>query len=225
MVMSEEHDENTGLDFAFFTSEELIDAGWFEATWQSAWQAYPDLGAMVLRYVERATQSLEGLAQPDAIRLHDILRKYPSMWHWVADWWYTKEAVEIIPGLVERFLKLSPVLAGRTPSKAVNTYLREATRCFLYGFFQASIALSRAALEAGVNDHLKWKLLAVPEVDLVEKINQAARFNLLSSHNAVLANEVRTSANAVLHEQPATEQLSFDTLVKARGILLELYAE
>ena len=74
---------------------------------------------------------------------------------------------------MSRFVRLSPVLVGVIPAKEVTVYLREGTRCFIYGFFQASIALCRAALEAGLNDHFQRKTGATPQMDLSGKIKGA----------------------------------------------------
>ena len=57
---------------------------------------------------------------------------------------------------------LKPVLAGQVPSAEVSLYLREATRCYLYGFFQGSTALCRAALEAGINELLQRRFSRTP---------------------------------------------------------------
>jgi len=174
--------------------------------------------------ISRLMQQLEGFAGPEAEKFHEVLSAHPSVWRWTMDWWYCSEAIAAIPKAVERFARLAPLLFRRTPSTEVNTYLREATRCYLWGFLQASVALSRAALEVGLNEHLKRKVLAVPQMDLVDKINQAARLNLMSAASGVAANEVRDLANRVVHQQPASDRSAFDVLAKARGVLLELYS-
>ena len=122
-------------------------------------------------------------------------------------------------------IRLTPVLTEGVPGQEVKIYLREASRCFIYGFFQASIALSRAALEAGLNDHLRKTVGTIPEVDLATKVKKAAEYKLVSAASASLGHAVRISAREVLHQKPANENSAFDTLVQARGFLMELYAE
>lgn len=147
----------------------------------------------------------------------------PESLRWILDDFYTREALAKVPVTVERFLRLGPVLVGIIPSKEVSIYLREASQCFIHGFFQASIALARAAVEAGLNEHLQRRLGAVPGADLVKKIDLAARFKLVTLAGADLGHAVRKNARDVLHRKPAKDGLAFDTIVQARGFLKELY--
>ncbi len=147
-------------------------------------------------------------------------------WYWkrTGDEFYARETVLHLPGMVKRFSRLRPVLVGKLPDRQLTIYLGEATRCFVYGFFQGSIALSRAALEAGLNRHIQLRLGLVPQMELKEKIAKAAQFKLISGGAADLAQRVRMLANQVLHSKPASETLAFDALVGARGVLTEVYA-
>src|SRR5260221_12489044 len=95
--------------------------------------------------------------------------------------YYSRQSVKDVPSIAKRFLRLSPVLVGRVPSDEVSLYLREATQTFIHGFFQASTALSRAALEAGINEHLKVQLGSVPNAELVAKIDQLVRFKAIKA--------------------------------------------
>jgi len=179
---------------------------------------------VVEKLVRSATSSLEGFAPSDAKVLLAFWQRNPETWKWATDDFYSRQCVSEIPKVVRRFLKLSPVLVGRIPSVEVSVYLREATQCFLHGFFQGSTALSRAAMEAGINELLSRQLGAVPSIDLVEKLRQLERFKLLDSHTAREAHEVRKAGGNVLHRSPAPEKLGFEILVKARRVLMKLYA-
>jgi len=174
------------------------------------------------KYLQRTMASLEGFADEEQDFMFEGWTKYRD-WKWVVDDFYTREALGKVPGIIERFLRFRPILAGVIPSDEVSVYLSEATRCFIYGFFQASVALSRTAVEAGLNEHLRRTLGAVPPQDLVDKINCAERFKLVTPHAAQLAHGVRKAARDVLHRKPAKQGLAFDTLVQARGFLKELY--
>jgi len=170
-----------------------------------------------------ATSSLEGFAEPFAERLLGLLEQNRETWQWCADDFYSREIVANIRGIVHRFLRLSPVLVGIIPSKEVAMYLREATRSFIYGFFPGSIALCRAALEAGLSEHMKRRLGSDSTLDLMKKIDAAARLHLISNRDAGLGHAVRKTANDVLHRKPVKERLAFDTIVQTRGFLKELY--
>jgi len=144
-------------------------------------------------------------------------------WKFMGDKFYSREVVEHLPDMVRQFSQLRPVLVGKLPDRQVAIYMREATRCFVYGLFQGSIALSRAALEAGLNRYIEFKLGAVPPMDLKDKIEKAAQFKLIRGETASLGQEVRRLSNQVLHSKPASENMAFDALVAARGVLQELY--
>jgi hypothetical protein len=179
--------------------------------------------AIVQRMIRFAASSLEGFAESAGNKLIDLWRKDPENWRWAVDDYYSREAVDNIRKTVGRFLKLSPVLVGVVPSSEVNIYLREATRCYIYGFFQASIALCRAALEAGLNELLKRRMGMTPQMKFAPKISQAGRFKLLNSFSTAEAHEVRKAARTVLHEKPVSQFLAFDTLARTRGVLLKMY--
>lgn len=171
-------------------------------------------------------ESLEGFAEPRVIELLKVFRQdFPDIWRSTADAFYSREAVASIPKDVTRFLRLSPVLVGVIPSKEVSVYLREASRCFISGFHQATIALSRAALEAGLNDHFERKLGASPQMDLVGKIRGALKFKLINPRAERLADKIRKTGNRVLHQESASENVAFDILRDTRAFLMELYEQ
>lgn len=185
--------------------------------------ARSDASKAIDRLVSVATSSLEGFAPTDAQELLHFWQQKPLEWRWAVDEHYSREAVLAVPAIVQRFLRLSPVLVGRLPGNEATIYLREATRCFLYGFFQGSTALSRAALEAGINDLLRQTLGSVPTMDLVDKLRQLQRFGLLGDEDANDAHAVRKAGGSVLHESPAQDHLALDTIIKARRVLTRLY--
>ena len=179
--------------------------------------------ATVHKMFRLAISSLEGFSNDLVGKLIACWRNDPDLWDWVVDDHYSREAVKNIRGIVHRFMKLSHVPAGVLPSPEVSTYLREATRCYIYGFSQASIALSRAALEAGLNEYLRRKLRAAPQLKLLEKIKKAEQFKLIGRSHAAMAEDVSKAAGMVLHQKPATSSLAFDSLSRVRGVLLALY--
>jgi hypothetical protein len=182
-----------------------------------------DAKRVVEKLIKKATSSLEGFAKAESQELITFWKRNPNHWKWAVDDFYSRGCVAEVPKIVRRFLKLSPVLVGRIPSVEVSTYLREATTCFLHGFFQGRIALSRAALEAGVNDLFSRQLGRIPTVDLVDKLRHLERSGILKNQDSHEAHYVRKAAGAVLHQSPASEESAYDTLLKARHVLMKLY--
>lgn len=179
---------------------------------------------VVERLVRLATSSLEGFAPAHAEQLFKFWNANPDNWKWAVDDYYSRQCVLNIPAIVRRFLKLSPVLVGRIPSDDVSVYLKEATQCFLHGLFQGCTALSRAAMEAGVNELITQRLGSAPKLDLVEKLRQLERFKLLDGKTSNDAHDVRKAGGSVLHQSPTQESIAFETLLKARRVLTTLYA-
>jgi len=153
----------------------------------------------------------------------EVWRKHPDYIYCVCEDHFVAEGVMLAPEKARRLTRLAPILIEERPKPEVFGYLIEASRCFVHGFFQATIALSRSALESGLNDRLEKSLGRTPSVDLAEKINQAARFKFLSPEIAVQANQVRAMANKVLHKTTASEEQAFDSLIQVRAVLRETY--
>lgn len=144
--------------FDWFTSDNLHALSSPDPVWKNQWAGHPDLGKQILEILESVVQSLEGLAPAQNEKLHNILKEWRELWEWSIDWWYCKDAVARIPEAIGRLEKLSPILTRVTHRKEINAYLREATQCYLYGFFQASTTLFRTALEASIKDcaYVSW---------------------------------------------------------------------
>src|SRR5262249_41147087 len=157
------------------------------------------------------TSSLEGFAPTDSREVMEFWNRNPGHWKWAVDEHYSRETVNAIPAIVERFLSLTPVLAGRVPSPEVSVYLREATRCYLYRFFQGSTGLCRAALEAGINELLQQRFGNVSGVDLVDKLRQLERFHVLDAATSSDAHLVRKAGGSVLHRPPTPAKEAFET--------------
>jgi hypothetical protein len=153
----------------------------------------------VLNLVRGAVKSLEGFLHPLAGEVVDVLRRDPGAWEWAANDFYSREVIAEVPGMVSRFLRLNPVLVGVIPNKEVSLYLEEASRAFIYGLFQAAIAVSRAALEVALDRLLKPGIPSVDNKSLNEKIKAATEGSLLSPQAAALAHGVRKAGRDVLH--------------------------
>ena len=213
----------TNFDFSWLTSDQIFMHFDPKESWAGMFPSRPQLGEDLKSLVEEAVASLEGLSSEDNARAQAALKEDPVPWKWVVDWWYCKDLVERIEPANEKFSKLTPILVRVTKNQEVNVYLREATQCYLFGFFQASTTLFRTALETGLKDCFDRKLRSSPEINLYDLIGQAVQKGILDGAVAYMAHEVREAANKVIHEEPITEGQAFDILVKTRKVLEELY--
>jgi hypothetical protein len=219
-------DETRIPDFDWFTSDNLFAFSSPDDIWLSEWRGCPDLAKQLRGLLRVVIHSLEGLASRKTDLFRDFFKKWPDLWLWSVDWWYCKDAMDRIPQITKRFEKLSPILTQVTHRKEVNVYLREATQCYLYGFFQASTVLFRTALETGLRDFCERKLGSRPtgtDVNLDDLITQTVRFHLLSEEAGAMASRVRKTANKVVHDEPVSEEKAFDVLVQTRFVLEEIY--
>lgn len=104
--------------------------------------------------VSEVIKSRETLSEGRLRTIENLVRSDPGLIAHFLDEYFTREVIDAVPGYVRRTLELSPLEAADTPSKVTNTYIREATRTYILGLPQASIALCRAALEQGLKERL-----------------------------------------------------------------------
>ena len=107
---------------------------------------------------------------------------------------------------------------GLAPDSVVS-YLRESTRCWLYGFHGASVALSRACLE----ETLKNQLRASGALDYLNKL--ARTRGLLDDCMFDMAEKIRVTGNKFLHERGSmTETDSIKTLDAIPSIVEQVFS-
>ena len=171
-----------------------------------------------------SVKTLESLSEPIVEQFRGGYEIHPGLWRIVIEDYYVRELMNNVPSIAARVQGLRPLVVGETPTETVRQYLEEATRCFVYGFFQATAALSRSILEATIDECLRGRALLVPD-NLKEKINESSRSGLLTSENVDRAHHVRRVANRVLHDEPTSEQEALHVLLSVRRILRALYGQ
>lgn len=129
---------------------------------------------------------------------------------------YAFELVKTLARLNKKTFSLdAPPIRGIAPASVVS-YLREGTRCWLFGFHGASVALSRACLEEALKARLS-------EADTLEALIEAARRDrILDDCMAQVAHTVRKNANNFLHGQDITERESRETLDATRSLVEQI---
>ena len=167
--------------------------------------------------------SKERLTEKDRAVRNEILAKFvPEVVQEWLDEYFTREMIRKIPKMVERAMKLSNLGVEKAPPEQLNVYLQEATKCFVLGLPQASIALCRAALEQGIRESVREAGVS-PVGELSELIEIAARSKVLKGASLQLANEVRLAGNRALHYGSITDKNASDVLLKVRVVLIDLF--
>jgi hypothetical protein len=178
-----------------------------------------------LEFVERVTAylvgHLVGFSDATAIRIESLFRDVGAQMDDQIEHYYVRDMLTRVPRIVARTMKLSHIIPSKAVPGPTEIYVKEATRTYLFGFWDASVALSRAAVEQGLRQAAK-EHLAPNHGTLRELVDAGLRWGLLDRPRADLADKVVSAGNLVLHSQPADETEAWDVLCAARGVLLHL---
>jgi hypothetical protein len=106
-----------------------------------------------------------------------------------------------------------------------NPYLRESTRCYLFGLFNASVALSRSALEQALSKKIPTLLQGRSTEERLHTLIKTARSSILKHSTDIcdLADEVRQKGNSIIHGKICQQPTALQVLVDIRRILRALY--
>src|ERR1019366_2419280 len=131
------------------------------------------LAKMVEIMIDDVIKSREIIGDNRLKKLDLLVESAPDLIEDFVDDRFTVEAVDGVQSSVKRLMKLSRLEAVRTPSAITNGYLRESVRTYIFGFAQASVALSRAALEQALKENLGLQLSG--EFHTMDALLKAAR--------------------------------------------------
>jgi uncharacterized protein DUF4145 len=165
-------------------------------------------------------ECLEGFSdEQTALWLADSIQTDHESVATIFDDFYTRDFLKKVENIVDRTMKLSAMAPKATPDGGVNLFLREASRCLIHGFWNSSVALSRAALELGLKHQLKSRLAGhIPtEDDLQWLLEYANQFKVIDNARFELGDKVRKTGNKVLHGSQADEDLAWETLWPFEG--------
>src|SRR5260370_39520656 len=127
--------------------------------------------------------------------------------------------------MVKRALKPETLFIKKPIEGPVEIYIREATRAYLFGLFQASVALTRSALEQSLKENLRAEAPMLAQTDKLLSLWKGAELSKsLDDSLLQFAHEVRKIANTVLHGTPCGEQAACDMLIKTRKVSDALYS-
>ena len=128
-----------------------------------------------------------------------------------------------MPGYVKRTLQLSRLNSINFPSKTTNGYLQEAVRTYILGLPQASVALSRAAMEQALKENL-GRQLSGDFITFQKLLEEARKWNILDRTMELCARDIANAGDSVMHEKPTTIPQALEVLAKLRGLLQHIYS-
>jgi len=143
---------------------------------------------------------------------------------------YAEEISKLFPRMIKRAEQMRILAVEHPVSDAVQHYLEEASKCYVYGRFIACLVVCRSAIEFALKDRLlewgKARDLQQLKDDRKESLWELIKIGRTVFQKATMddADEVRTkAANAVHNAEPGPDQCR-SMFVKTRGILSELYS-
>jgi hypothetical protein len=162
---------------------------------------------------------------PEYAHVSKMVTQHSTDWgHRNTEFHYAFELVKVLARLNKKTFNLeAPPITGLAAASVVS-YLSESTRCWLYGFHGASVALSRACLE----EALKTRLLGQDERQysptLESLIDRARQRRLLDDCMAGAADMVRVIGNKFLHGQSISEKESREVLDSTRSLVEQIFS-
>lgn len=174
--------------------------------------------------VDDIIASRESMVENRLAVIEKFVTTEPELVNHFLDERFTRDVIDAVPGYVSRTMELSRLESSRTPSKTTNSYLREAVRTYIFGFPQASIALSRAALEQALKEELGHQGVKI-FLDMNRLLDEAEGGGVIDGVIRKTARKLATEADAVLHERPADLPKAYDVLLMLRGVLQHIYSE
>ncbi|SPF44582.1 hypothetical protein SBA4_3230016 [Candidatus Sulfopaludibacter sp. SbA4] len=211
---------------AYLPREELLHADW------------PDIVASVYWAHCRFSKDLLLATIDSRIGLGgSIAEKFETRMQWLrpdalpaaAAEYVVREMSESFPRIVERISTFQVIPVTDAAPSTAKHYAREACRCYLHGFFSASLILCRSCIEAGVVTKLDQKDLqkareALPYGNMEKLLKLALKEEVLDGLTFSMANEIRERANRTVHQSavPSGEECR-DMLEQTRAVLRHLY--
>lgn len=140
-----------------------------------------------------------------------------------------REMSESFARIVERISAFQVTAVTDAAPSTVKQYAREACRCYLHGFFSASLILCRSCVEAGVLTKLDQKGFqkareALPYGNLKKLLKLAFDEEVLDGPTFSMADEIRERARVTVHQSAVpSEGECRDMLERTRAVLRHLY--
>ena len=177
------------------------------------------------KFESELAASLEGFTSVSEAFITSVLQKYrKGTLEDSLDSYYVRKGLRDAPKFAQRTLQLTALGTKETPSTNVAFYIREATRCYIHGFWAAGVALSRAALEQGLKEAVSRALGArAARYELSDLLAAASKLRLADPAVLGLAVQVRLTGNRVVHARASSQGEAWDTLTAVRAVLTALY--
>jgi hypothetical protein len=132
-----------------------------------------------------------------------------------------------IEDMVKRYKDLSLFFVNEKPRQLVINRLREASDCYVSGFFQGCALLCRATLETALRQKLEEKgVNPNTRKTLGLLVEDATRFGIISKKDAELANRIKSVGDESAHDlKRVCSSEALESLTKTKLLLSSLFQE
>lgn len=172
--------------------------------------------------VDELISSREAITDNKLAGVEKLMDTAPELINDFLDERFTRNVVNAVSGYVKRTMQLSRLESGRLPSHLTNGYLREAVRTYILGLPQASVALSRAAMEQALKENLGHQGTRT-FVEMRELLDEAEGAQIIDGTIRKMCRKIADEADDVLHERPTSLANAYEVLVILRGVLQHIY--
>jgi hypothetical protein len=174
--------------------------------------------------VDDLISSREGLTDSKLAVFDQLVHSTPELVADLLDNRFARNVIDAVPGYVQRIMQLSRVEGTTIPSEVTNGYMREAVRTYVFGLAQASVALSRAALEQAIKEKLGMQLSG-DFISFQNLLSEAKKWHILGNDVMELwAQDVANAGDDVMHDRPTTLSTALEVLDKLRGLFRHIYS-
>jgi hypothetical protein len=174
------------------------------------------------RIAEELIEGREAFTDERFEILERALRSEPEITEHEIDRVFATRTLAGISGMTHRVVDLSKLQSARIPSPQTETYVREAARSYLYGLFQASVVMTRAALEQALKEVLELQGVEdfIPFADLRK---QASKKGILDDVTGPATKDLFSEASGVTHHKPTDSGRALSILERSRGLIEQIY--
>lgn len=198
------------------------------------WEDHEDLPAEKRAEAERdrrfvkaivadIVQSRESLSDGKFKTIELLVLNVPELVAEFLDDYFTRDVLSAVSGYVNRTMQLSRLQASGRASDTTNGYLREAVRTYIFGLPQASVALSRAALEQALKERMALQLSG-EFIKFQDLLKEARKWNLLDAEMEQRARDIANAGDDVMHEKPTNLSKALEVLNKLRDVLQHVFS-
>ncbi len=174
------------------------------------------------RIAEKLIEGREAFTSERFAVLDQAFRNEPEITEGEIDRVLTIRALGGISSMIRRIASLSKLQSVKIPSRQTATYVREATRSYVNSLFQASVVMSRAALEQALKEVLD--LQGIEDfIPFKELCKEASKKKILDDVTGPATKDFFREASAVTHHKPTDSKTTLRILDHSRALIVQIY--